>query len=93
MKISRQSTNCGPQIVDAARENLISPIPPIPHLTFEVCTVFISTDVRLETEAERRERIDATMQVIDDLCAGCGCTPLDVAESLGFELTGARIVN
>lgn len=52
-----------------------------------------SSDTRIETEQERKERIQAALQAIDEICVECSCTPLDVAESLGFELTGARIVN
>ena len=52
-----------------------------------------SSDIRLETEAERKERIETSLQALEEICQECSCTPLDVAESLGFELAGARIVN
>lgn len=55
--------------------------------------MFISSDLRIETEQERKSRVQATMEIIEELCAECGCTPLDLAESLGFELSGARVVN
>lgn len=55
--------------------------------------MFINTDLRIETEQERKSRVQMTLEVIDEICRECNCTPLDVAESLGFELSGARIVN
>jgi hypothetical protein len=55
--------------------------------------MFISTDRRLETEQERQARVQATMEVLSEICRECDCTPLDVAEALGFELSGSRIVN
>jgi hypothetical protein len=55
--------------------------------------MLISSDKRLETEAERKIRVHVMLEILDEICEECRCTPLDVVEAMGFELTGSKIVN
>ena len=55
--------------------------------------MYLSSDGRGETDEERRERMKLTLDMIAAICAESGCSPLELAESVGYRLHGSRIVN